>query len=66
MIPLDLFQKVTDIKKCAIGGITPSNIHYLIKADMSACISSVWNGDIVQNIYNLKKNWKKESFNEML
>lgn len=66
VIPLDLFQKVTDIKKCAIGGITPSNIHYLTKADMIACISSVWNGDIVQNIYNLKRNWKKESFNEML
>ncbi|MDY5616101.1 MAG: thiamine phosphate synthase [Helicobacter sp.] len=59
VISLDLFQKIQRIKKCAIGGINQQNIHQLQNADMAACISSIWKGDITQNILNLKRNWKK-------
>ena len=59
VISLDLFQKIQGIKKCAIGGINQQNIHQLQNTDMAACISSIWKGDITQNILNLKRNWKK-------
>lgn len=59
VIELDLFQKISGIKKCAIGGITPQNIHLLQNADMAACISGIWQGDICQNVRNLKQKWKE-------
>ncbi|EES89321.1 thiamine phosphate synthase [Helicobacter canadensis] len=58
VISLDLFQKIQGIKKCAIGGINQQNIHQLQNVDMVACISSIWKGDIIKNIDNLKRNWK--------
>lgn len=58
VISLDLFQKIQGIKKCAIGGINQQNIHQLQNVDMVACISSIWKGDIIKNIENLKRNWK--------
>ncbi|BCZ17755.1 thiamine-phosphate synthase [Helicobacter sp. NHP19-003] len=40
---------------CAIGGLTPSNISTLPPLDMCAVISSLWLGDITQNVKALKK-----------
>ncbi|MDD6055177.1 MAG: thiamine phosphate synthase [Helicobacteraceae bacterium] len=57
-ISLNLFKIPLRIPKCAIGGITKENITSLKNAEMIACISSIWRGDIAQNIKDLKKAWK--------
>lgn len=56
-ITLDLFKKPLGIPKCAIGGINASNIAQLHNAQMVACISSIWKGDIAQNVKTLKQIW---------
>lgn len=47
-----------DIEICAIGGINANNISNLKYCDMIAVISSLWIGDIRQNIENLLNNFK--------
>ncbi|MBD5164930.1 thiamine phosphate synthase [Helicobacter sp.] len=60
-IDLNLFECFNaledSIPTCAIGGINAENIAQLKNAQMVACISSIWQGDIQQNIKNLIKNW---------
>ncbi|RDU63144.1 thiamine phosphate synthase [Helicobacter sp. MIT 14-3879] len=43
-----------DIKICAIGGINASNVRFIKNIDMIAMISSIWIGDIKENIYKIK------------
>lgn len=60
-IDLNLFKCFNalgdSIPTCAIGGINAENIARLKNAQMVACISSIWRGDIRQNVRNLIKNW---------
>ncbi|WP_104722070.1 thiamine phosphate synthase [Helicobacter mesocricetorum] len=58
-IPLQLFQQIEGIARCAIGGINAQNVGQLQKVEMVACISGIWVGNISDNIYNLYKNWRK-------
>lgn len=64
-IDLSLFECFNALEDslptCAIGGINAENIAQLKNAQMVACISSIWRGDIGQNIRNLIKNWHCES-----
>lgn len=61
-IDLRLFENFSampnPIPTCAIGGINAENIAQLKSAQMVACISSIWQGNIEQNIKNLKANWR--------
>ena len=57
-ICLDIFKYITGITKCAIGGIHANNISQLANVDLIACINSIWQGNITQNIQGLYKNWK--------
>ncbi len=58
---LSLFKQFSmmshSIPACAIGGINAQNIAQIKEAQMVACISGIWRGDIVQNVQNLIKNW---------
>ncbi|MDE5602804.1 MAG: thiamine phosphate synthase [Helicobacter sp.] len=58
-ISLDLFSKIEGIARCAIGGINAQNVKHLENVEMVACISSIWAGDIRDNICNIYKNWRK-------
>ena len=57
-VNLSLFTQDFKLPKCAIGGINKDNIKELKNADMVACISSIWQGDIKKNVENLRKMWK--------
>lgn len=60
-IDLDIFNQaraVLDLPLCAIGGITPQNIHLLAQADMFALISALWRGDITLNTQAFLQNIK--------
>ncbi|WP_297809570.1 thiamine phosphate synthase [uncultured Helicobacter sp.] len=61
-IDLSLFESFNatpySLPACAIGGINAKNVAQLKHAQMIACISNIWQGDIVQNIQNLAKNWQ--------
>ena len=61
-IDLNIFHQAKEfgIPLCAIGGINATNIHCLKEADMVACVRSIWEGDIIQNIKELKEKWGKE------
>lgn len=60
-INLNLFEifntMPNPIPACAIGGINIENIGQLKSAQMIACISSIWQGNIEQNIKNLRQAW---------
>lgn len=60
-INLNLFESFNAIPNpiptCAIGGINAENISQLKSAQMVACITSIWRGDIERNVKNLIKNW---------
>lgn len=60
-IDLNLFKEARrlGIPLCAIGGIDATNIHLLKETDMVACVRSIWEGDIIQNIKELKEKWGK-------
>lgn len=62
-IDLNLFKQFSmlsdSVPTCAIGGINAQNIAQLKEAQMVACISSIWRGNIVQNVQNLIKNWNR-------
>lgn len=60
-IALNLLKEARQlgIPLCAIGGINTTNIHLLKEADMVACVRSIWEGDIIQNIKTLKEKWGK-------
>lgn len=61
-IDLKLFEVFNTIPhslpSCAIGGINAGNIGLLKHAQMVACVSGIWVGDIQQNIQRLIKNWQ--------
>lgn len=52
-------KAVLDIPICAIGGISKDNIQLLKNADMSAVISSLWNGNPRQNAQNLAESFMR-------
>lgn len=62
-IDLNLFKQFSmlsdSVPTCAIGGINAQNIAQLREAQIVACISSIWRGNIVQNVQNLIKNWNR-------
>ncbi|MDE5926020.1 MAG: thiamine phosphate synthase, partial [Helicobacter sp.] len=62
-IDLNLFKQFSmlsdSVPTCAIGGINAQNIAQLKEAQIAACISSIWRGNIVQNVQNLIKNWNR-------
>lgn len=61
IIDLEIFNKaraVLDLPLCAIGGITPKNIHLVAQADMFALISALWSGDLATNTQAFLQNLK--------
>lgn len=40
-------------KICAIGGINADNIAQVANADMVACVSAIWNGNVYKNVERL-------------
>lgn len=60
-IPLDIFTqaKKLNLPMCAIGGITKDNIAQIKNAQMAACISSIWQGNIKKNVQELLENFKQ-------
>ena len=52
-------KAVLDIPICAIGGISKDNIQLLKNADMSAVISSLWNGNPRQDAENLAESFMR-------
>jgi len=53
-------KKSVDIPVCAIGGINSSNIHHIAlkQPDMISVVSAVFDGDIEENLIQLKKGMK--------
>ncbi|MCI5968421.1 thiamine phosphate synthase [Helicobacter sp.] len=61
-ISLDIFTQAQSLGLpiCAIGGIQKDNIARIKDAQMVACIRSIWQGDITQNVKNLMQAWRRE------
>lgn len=60
-ISLEIFTqaKKLNLPMCAIGGITKDNIAQIKNAQMAACISSIWQGNIKKNVQELLENFKQ-------
>ncbi|TLD85369.1 thiamine phosphate synthase [Helicobacter sp. MIT 11-5569] len=60
-INLDIFTQAQTlgIPLCAIGGIQKDNIKQIKGAQMVACISSIWQGEITKNVQELLENFKQ-------
>ncbi|WP_299547565.1 thiamine phosphate synthase [uncultured Helicobacter sp.] len=59
IISLEIFTqaRALNLPMCAIGGIQQDNIAKLKQAQMAACISSIWQGDIIKNAQQLLNNF---------
>ncbi|MBX7490316.1 thiamine phosphate synthase [Helicobacter turcicus] len=60
-IPLNIFTRAKNLglPMCAIGGIQKDNIAQIKDAQMVACISSIWQGDIKKNVQELLHRFKQ-------
>ncbi|MCH5323228.1 MAG: thiamine phosphate synthase [Helicobacter sp.] len=57
-VDLGIFKQCSGIARCGIGGINAQNVALLREIEMVACISSIWKGEIKENVKNLYQGWR--------